>query len=210
MKPEQLEEYVRLKSDIKAAERKISDKNQLAANLKHRIAETKAAIDTITATLEREDQLIASKSKLKQPTLTGDQYKEHRQHAAALESELPTLQQSLDDETRELSIFQSELSGLRSALQRCNELLMVDMVEASTAELVSQAGESIKHLVMAIIAFEGKYEGLNYDRKEQFKTETYKVICEQLLPAVFAESNGLPGLQASREYVAGLIEGAAA
>jgi len=210
MNPEKLEEYARLKSDIKAAESKIADKNQQAANLKHRIAETKATIETITATLKREDQLIGLNSKLKKPTLTGDQYKEHRQHAASLEAELPTLQQSLDDETRELSIFQSELSGLRSALQRCNELLMVDMVEASTAELVSQAGESIKRLVMAIIAVEGKYEGFNYDRKEQFKAETYKVICEQLLPAVFTDSQGLPGLQASREYVAGLIEGAAA
>jgi chromosome segregation ATPase len=210
MNPEKREEYFRLKSDIKAAESKIADKNQQAENLKHRIAETKATIDTITATLGREDQLIASNSKLKRPTLTGDQYKAQRQHAAALEAELPTLQQSLDDENRELSIFQSDLSGLRSALQRCNELLMVDLVDASTAELVSQANESIKRLVMSIIAVEGNYEGFNYEQKEQFKTKTYRVICEQLLPVVFAESNGLPGLQASQEYVAGLIEGAAA
>lgn len=210
MNPEKLEEYVRLKSDIKAAESKISDKNQQSATLKNRIAETKATIETITATLAREDQLIGLNSRLKKPTLTGDQYKEHRQHATELKAELPTLQQSLDDENRELSIFQSELSGLRSALQSCNELLIVELVDASTADLASQAGELIKRLVMAIIAVEGKSEGFNYGQKEQFKTETYKVICEQLLPAVFAESNGLPSLQASREYVTGLIEGAAA
>ncbi|QPK65154.1 hypothetical protein IVG45_09575 [Methylomonas sp. LL1] len=210
MNPEQIKEYVRLKSDIKAAESKIADKNQQAANLKHRIAETKATIETITATLEREDQLSASNSKLKRPTLTGDQYKEQRQHLSELKAELPTLQQGLDDETRELSIFQSELAGLRSALQRCNDLLIVELVEDSTVELVSRAGESIKRLVMSIIAVEGNYEGFNYEQKEQFKTKTYRVICEQLLPVVFAESNGLPGLQASREYVAGLIEGEAA
>lgn len=210
MNPEQLKEYARLKSDIKAAESKIADKDQQAATLKNRIAEAKATIETITTTLEREDQLIGLNSKLKKPTLTAEQYKEQRQHVTELKAELPTLQQTLDDENRELSVFQSELSGLRGELQRCNELLMVDLVNSSIAELVSQAGESIKCLVMSVVAIEFKYDGYTIDRKEELKTEAYKVICEQLLPAVFAESNGLPSVQASKAYVTGLIDAAAA
>lgn len=207
MKQDNHSEYFKLKSEIKTLAEKVTDVNQRIGTLNSQINEVKTDISTITDTLAKEDRAIESKSRLRQPTLTIEQYKDHKNTLEELKGKLPTLDQSLDYDTKELAILQADLSEKRGSLARIRDLILVDIAGQSVEELTATAGESFKKLVMSIIAVEGKYKGHNLRQKEDFKTETYKIICGEIIPAIFADTNELPDLDECNKYVNSLIEG---
>jgi DNA repair exonuclease SbcCD ATPase subunit len=202
-------EYFRLKSEIETLKAKIAEVNQRQADLNHQINEVKSNISAITDTLAKEDLAIERKSKISPPTLSIDQYKDHKNTLEELKAQLPALEQSIDLDNKELAMLQSELSKNRSAAASIRDLILVGLVEQSVTDFSENVGESFKKLVMAIIAVEGKGKGFNYGQKEAFKVETYKVVFEQIIPAVFADTKELPDLNECNQYVDSLIEKAA-
>lgn len=153
--------------------------------------------------------MIARKSRLKPPALTIEQYKDHKNTLEELKAKLPILEQQVDYDNKELSMLQAELAKKRSSLASIRGFILVDLVNQSLDEITANAGESFKKLVMSIIAVEGKNNGFNHGEKEAFKTETYKIICEQIIPEIFADTKKLPDLHECNQYVNSLIEGEA-
>lgn len=209
MNQEKQAEYLKLKSEITELNNKIFEINKRITNHKNQITERTVSIQTIAATLEKEDRAIASGSRLHQPTLTIDQYNDQKATLETLKAQLPAIEQSIDHASRELSILDAELQEKRRAVAHVRDLLLVDVAEQSLSEFAAAAGESFKKLVMAVIAVEGRGKGFNHGQKEAFKSETYRIICEEIIPAVFAEAKELPDLPECNQFVDALIEKAA-
>lgn len=209
MNPDKQTEYSNLKADIAGLSSKLSDFGEKIGRLKTQLNEQTAQIQTIAATLENEDRLIAMKSRLKPPTLTIEQYKDQKSTMDELKAQLPALEEELESESRALSLLQAELSEKRRALSNVKDLLLVEVVDQSVAEFATTAGESFKKMVMAIVALEGKSKGFNFGQKEAFKVDVYNLICEQIVPAAFAEAKELPDLSECNQYVDHLLEAAA-
>jgi len=199
-------EYLTLKTEIKKLLENRFEINQRIENYKNQIIERQAQIQTIAATLEKEDRAIASGSRLHQPTLTIDQYNDQKNTLEALKAELPAIEQSITDTNRELAILDAELQEKRRAVTDARDLLLVDLAEQSLNEFAAAAGESFKKLVMAVIAVEGRGKGFNHGQKAAFTSETYRIICEEIIPAVFADTKELPDLPECNQFVDDLIE----
>ncbi len=201
--------YFEIKTETETLSNKVAEVNQRIGDCKNQIAERNAQIQSIAATLENEDRLIANKSRMKPPTLTIDQYKDHKNTLEELKAQLPAVEQELEYASKELAMLESELQTKRRAAANARDMLLVDLVERSVTEFVATSGEPFKKLVMAIIAVEGKGRGFNYGQKESFKSETYNIVLEQIIPAVFADTKELPDLSECNQFVDALIEKAA-
>ncbi|MEI8572213.1 hypothetical protein U737_09690 [Methylomonas sp. LW13] len=206
---EHIATYRQAKTDIDSLNGRLIEKRQAVVGAQRQIAEYQQTIGEIGEQLRIEDLALESPSRLRQPTLTEEQYEAQRQTAVELEAKLPALQSQIDQANREIRRLDLELSGLHNTMNYAQAQIAVGMVNQSVDQLIETANDSFKNLVMALIAREGRSQGYTLEEKDFFKRETSHLLCELLYQRAFGVGpNGyeMPDLHHATAHVIGVIE----
>lgn len=201
-------EYVNRKAKIAEINDKISETTNAANELKRQIHEAEEVIQVTSKRLEIEEREIARPGPLSKRTMTIEQFREHKKGIEDWQKGLPKLKEELALLNQELSILNADLATERRALNAARSEIVSGLVDKAVDEFSAVAGESFKHLVMTIVANAGKNKGYTISEKQLFSDITYRLICERIVPSIFADS-GLPDLQEANHYVTTVIEGTA-
>lgn len=198
---EHIATYRQAKADIDSLNGRLIEKRQAVVYAQRQIAEHRQTIGEIGELLHKEDLALDSPSRLRQPTLTEEQYEAQRQTAVELEAKFPALQSQIDKANREIARLESELSSLHGSMNYAVKQISADMVEQSAAKLIELAGEPFRDLVRAIVA----NKGIENTDKVSI------MICERLFQSAFGNEVGyvIPDTRHAYRHIAELIETAA-
>jgi len=202
-------EYFNRKAKIAGINDQISETNDAANELKRQIDEAENVIQITTKRLEIEEREISRPGPLSRPTMTVEQFREHKKGLEDWQKGLPKLKDDLNLLNQELTLLKAELATEQRALKVARSVIVAGMVDKAIDEFSTVAGESFKNLVMAIVANAGKDKGYTLDHQQLFNEATYKLICEKIVQRVFTENKSLPDLQEANHYVTAIIEGTA-
>jgi chromosome segregation ATPase len=198
---EHIATYRQAKADIDSLNGRLIDKRQAVAGAQRQITEHWQRIGEIGELLKKEDLALENPSRLRQPTLTEEQYEAQRQTVAELEATFPDLQGQIEKTNREIARLESELSSLHGSMNYAFKQISAGIVEQSAAKLIELAGEPFRDLVTAIIADKG------IENAEKVSI----MVCERLFQLVFSGEGGyvIPDTRYAYRQIADLIETAA-
>lgn len=199
-------EYITRKTNVADINKQILEKNADVEVLKRKIDENVNFVRDATQKIEIEKREIALGGALSRRTLSAEQLRDLKKEHQAWLKDSPILKDELDSLNQDLTILQSDLASERRALGAARAVIVAGMVDKAADEFSTVAGESLKHLVFAIVANAGKDKGYSPSQQQQFTEATFKAIFQKILPNGFADNNSLPDLHEANTHINALIE----
>lgn len=195
--------YSELQHDAQTVRDAIAAKQIERQALAADIHQLQKKIDDLSDTLAKEERVMASASKLNQPTMTAVEFMSHRKELEAMRGELPTMNEALAFLDRSVNSLQDELKILNNWIGRKLEMYSKDLVAQLAASVIETSGEAFKGLVAAVIAANGRQMGYTADVKSLFVRETASTLCDELFK-ILSDTDGycLPDLDEARQLVA--------
>lgn len=202
-------EYITRKAKVAAINRQISEKNAEIKELKMQIDETQSVIQSTQERLKIEEREVAIPGPLSKRSMSIEEYRDQKAHLADWQKDVSKLHDDLAILNQDLAFLQTDLAREQPYLFAARSEIVAAMVDDSLEEFNAIAGESLKKLVLAIIARAGKNSGFSQSQRQAFQDATYKAICEKILPGIFQDC-GLPDLSEANNFITEAIERKAA
>lgn len=209
MNAEHIQIYRQAKTNIQSLNEGLAEKRNTVIGLQRQIGETQQAIGEIRELLRKEDLALDRPSRLRQPTLTQEQYEAQRQTAAELEATLPILDGQIEPAKRQIVRLERELSEQHRLQGEAINAAAADLLEQSIDKLVDCGGELFKDVVMATIAKEDSGQGYTHEENQRFKRGIAWMVFDRLYPRVFGDE-AMPDLREANQHIIAALEGAAA
>ncbi|MCQ8105531.1 hypothetical protein NP590_15575 [Methylomonas sp. SURF-2] len=194
--------HAELKQDAQNARDAIAAKQAERQSLLADIRQLNEKIENLSQTLSREEHVMASTSKLKQPSMTAIEFIAKRKELEAMRGELPTMNEALAFLDRSMESLHGELRLINDWINRKLEQSSKDLVAQLAHRFVESSGEDFKTLVAAVIVANGKQMGFSEDVKSLFVKETSSTLCDALFMVLRdAEGYRLPDFGEARRIV---------